>query len=170
LICIYHSNEKQKINGGVLKMAQTQTKAASRSRKGHAALEGTLSAPFLKFDLAEEIQQLRKEESWLGGNGRSSKTLVKYPDLRIVLVLMKPDTVMHEHKATARISVQTINGHIRLRLPDHTVELPAGHLLTLDQCISHDVEAEQESACLLTLSWPPETQVEECKTHSKRRH
>ncbi|MBI4443327.1 MAG: hypothetical protein HY649_08135 [Acidobacteria bacterium] len=112
---------------------------------------------------------MRQEDSWLRGTGRSSKTLVKHPDLRIVLVLMKPNTVMHEHKANARISVQTISGHIRLRLSDRTVELPAGHLLTLDQCIPHDVEAVQESAFLLSLSWPPETEVEECKTHSKRR-
>lgn len=150
-------------------MAQAQTKVSTRSRKGHAAIEGTLTAPLLEFDLMEEIRQLRQEESWLRGAGRSSKTLVKHPDLRIVLVLMKPDTVMHEHKATARISVQTISGHIRLRLPDRAVELPAGHLLTLDRCISHDVEAAQESAFLLSLSWPPEPEVEECKTHSKRR-
>jgi len=33
------------------------------------------------------------------------------------------------------------------------VELPAGQLLVLDQCVPHDVEAEEDSAFLLTLSW-----------------
>ena len=149
-------------------MAQERKKVSTRSRKGHAAIKGTLSAPLLEFDLAEEIRQLRQGESWLRGTGRSSKTLVKHPDLRIVLGLMQPNTVMHEHEATARISVQSISGHIRLRLPDRTVELPAGHLLTLDQCIPHDVEAEQESAFLLSLSWPPKAVVGECKAHSRR--
>ena len=37
------------------------------------------------------------------------------------------------------------------RLPDRTVELPAGQLLVLDQCVPHDVEAEEDSAFLLTL-------------------
>ncbi len=61
---------------------------------------------------------------------------------------------MHQHSTAARISVQTLAGHIRLRLPDRTVELPAGGLLALDRCVSHDVEAEEDSAFLLTLSWP----------------
>ena len=32
---------------------------------------------------------LRNEDSWQRETGRSSKTLAKYPDFRIVLVLMK---------------------------------------------------------------------------------
>jgi quercetin dioxygenase-like cupin family protein len=137
-------------------------------RSGPMRKAESTTSPILEFNLSNEIEQLRHEEPWQT-TGRNSKTMVKHPDLRTVLVLMKPNTLMHEHKATARISVQTISGHIRLRLPDRAVELPAGHLLTLDQCIPHDVEAEQESAFLLTLSWPPEAQVEECKTHTKRR-
>ena len=70
---------------------------------------------------------------------------------------------MHEHKTAARISVQTLTGHIRLRLPDRTVELPAGQLLVLDQCVPHDVEAEEDSAFLLTLSWHGQ-QSELCQT------
>ena len=58
-----------------------------------------------------------------------------------------------EHRTAARISVQTLAGHIRLRLPDRTMELPAGQLLVLDQWVPHDVEAEEDSAFLLTLSW-----------------
>ena len=49
--------------------------------------------------------------------------------------------------------MQTLAGHIRLKLPDRTVELPTGQLLVLDQCIPHDVEAEEDSAFLLTMSW-----------------
>jgi hypothetical protein len=33
------------------------------------------------------------------------------------------------------------------------VELPTGQMLVLDQCVPHDVEAEEDSAFLLTLSW-----------------
>jgi hypothetical protein len=49
--------------------------------------------------------------------------------------------------------MQTLAGHIRLRLPDRMVELPTGQMLVLDQCVPHDVEAEEDSAFLLTLSW-----------------
>ncbi len=89
------------------------------------------------------------------GTGPSSTTLVKHPDLRIVLLTMKKKMCMHQHSTAASISVQTFAGHIRLRLPDRTAELPAGQLLALDQCVPHDVEAEEDSAFLLTLSWPP---------------
>jgi quercetin dioxygenase-like cupin family protein len=111
-----------------------------------------LGAPILQCDLLEEIQSLHKEDAWLQGTGPSSKTLVKHPDLRIVLLAMRKKMCMHEHRTAARISVQTLAAHIRLRLPDHTVELPAGQLLVLDQWVPHDVEAEEDSAFLLTLS------------------
>ncbi len=138
-------------------------------RAGHKFIGGTLSVPLLHFDLAERIRQQRQEESWLRGTGRSSTTLVKHRDLRIVLISMKAGTRMSEHKATARISVQTIAGHIQVHLPERTADLPAGQLLVLDQCLAHDVEAVQDSAFLLTLSWPPEDEAKECKSHPKRK-
>lgn len=113
-----------------------------------------LAQPLLQFDLSAEIEQLKSEESWQRGSARSSKTLVKHPDFRIVLVAMKSNSEMKEHRAEGRISIQTIVGHVRLKLPDQTVEVPAGHLLALDRCITHDVEAVEESVFLLTICWP----------------
>ena len=81
---------------------------------------------------------------------------------------MKANTRMHEHTAAGRISVHTLNGHIRLHLPERVVDLPAGHLLALDQCVPHDVEAAEDSAFLLTLSWPPETKIVEAKARGRR--
>jgi quercetin dioxygenase-like cupin family protein len=150
-------------------MGTAQAKTSRQLNTGHKLIEGTLSTPLLQFDIGEEIAQQRQEGSWLRGTGRSAKTLVKHPDLRIVLISMKANTLMHEHKATARISIQTISGHLRLRLPERTADLPAGHLLVLDQCLPHDVEALEDSAFLLTLSWPPEAEIEECKSHPKRK-
>ena len=150
-------------------MAIAQTKTSRQPRGGHKFIEGTLSSPLLQFNIDEEIALQRQEDSWLRGAGRSSKTLVKHPDLRIVLISMKANTRMHEHKATARISIQTISGHVRLRLPERTADLPAGHLLVLDQCLPHDVEALEDSAILLTLSWPPEAEIKECKSHGKKK-
>ena len=71
----------------------------------------TLGTPILQFDLFQEIQSLHKEEAWLQGAGPSSKTLVKHPDLRVVLLAMKKNTVMKEHSTAARISVQTGRSH-----------------------------------------------------------
>ena len=138
-------------------MAQPQRKESQPRSIGHESIDGTLSGAVLQFNLASELDQLHKDESWLPPTGRSSKTLVKYPDLRIVLIAMKANTRMHEHTAAGRISVHALNGHIRLHLPERVVDLPAGNLLALDQCVPHDVEASEDSAFLLTLSWPSET-------------
>jgi len=88
------------------------------------------------------------------GSGRSSKTLVKYPDFRLVLVQMKANTVMQEHRAEGRISIHALQGLLRVRLANEVVEIPAGQLLALDCGIPHDVEATTDSAFLLTISWP----------------
>ena len=148
-------------------MAQPQRRESQARSVGHESIDGTLSESVLQFNLASELAQLQRDESWLPLTGRSSKTLVKYPDLRIVLIAMKANTRMHEHTAAGRISVHTLNGHIQLHLPERVVDLPAGNLLALDQCVSHDVEASEDSAILLTLSWPPETKIVEAKPRGK---
>jgi hypothetical protein len=81
-----------------------------RPNAGHALIEGTLSVPVLEFDLGEEIDQQQKEDSWLHGVGRSSKTLVKYDDLRIVLISMKANTQMHEHKQPLEFPFKPLPG------------------------------------------------------------
>src|ERR1017187_2094931 len=148
-------------------MATALTKKFRRTRSGHEFIKGTLSRQLLRFDLNSELDQLHQDESWLKAAGRSSKTLVKHPDLRIVLIAMKANSRMHEHTATARISMQSLGGHLRLHLPERVVDLPAGYLLVLDQCVPHDVEATEDSAFLLTVSWPPEAETKECKARPK---
>jgi quercetin dioxygenase-like cupin family protein len=134
---------------------------------GHAAIEGTLDIVISQCDLPKEIEKLHKEDAWLKSTGPSSKTLVKHPDLRIVLIAMRGKMCMHEHRTAARISIQTLEGHIRLRLGDRTVDLALGQLLVLDHCVSHDVETEEDSAFLLTLSWPV-GEADKCETDERR--
>ncbi len=134
----------------------------SRNAAEHKPLEPTstlnrlphLADSLLHFNLPDELCRLREEDSWARGTGRSSKTLAKYPDFRIVLVLMKPGSEMKEHHADARISIQNIQGRIRLQLPDRALELGSGELMCLESGIAHDVKAIEESAFLITVSWP----------------
>jgi quercetin dioxygenase-like cupin family protein len=107
----------------------------------------------LQIDLERELQQLRQEESWQRETGRSSKTLAKYPDFRIVLILMKSGTRMRQHKAEGRVSIQQLRGQVCVGLPDRKISVSAGQLLVLDCGVLHDVEALEESALLLTISW-----------------
>jgi quercetin dioxygenase-like cupin family protein len=137
-------------------MAEPKMKEASSNPVGHTEIADTLTTPILECNLLEEIQNLHKEDAWLKATGPSSKTLVKHADMRIVLIAMKKNVVMREHTTSARISVQTLAGHIHLKLADRTVDLPAGHLLALNPNVTHDVVADEDSAFLLTLSWRAE--------------
>src|SRR5256885_5247819 len=100
-----------------------------------------LASPLLRINLAEELRRLRSEQSWKRGSGRSSKTLAKYPDFHMVLVLMKANTQMHKHHVDARISIQALEGRLRVRLTDQVVALTAGGLIALGYGVTHDIEA-----------------------------
>jgi quercetin dioxygenase-like cupin family protein len=107
--------------------------------------------------LERELQQLRQEDSWQRETGRSSRTLAKYPDFRIVLILMKSGTRMRQHRAEGRVSIQQLKGQVRIHLTERKGTVSSGHLLVLDCGVLHDVEALEESALLLTISWRRES-------------
>ena len=112
-----------------------------------------MASTVLAFDLAQEAAQLLREEvGWQHGD-RNAKTLVKEPDLRLVLIALRAGGRMAEHRAAGRISVQTLMGHVRLHTAATNVDLPAGRLASLDPYVPHDVEALEESVFLLTISW-----------------
>ena len=141
-------------------MTQAQTKVSQEKegRTGHGSLAGHLTAPLMDFNLTKEIAQLHEEEAWLR-TGRNSKTLVKQPDFRIVLIALQKGVHLEEHSADARISIHTLSGQVKLQLPEQTVDLQDGHLLVLDRALEHDLEALEESAILLTISWPHATEI-----------
>ena len=113
---------------------------------------GTLSAPLLTLDLNREIEKLRSEGRWQSGH--TAKTLVKYSDFRVVLIVMKTGGRLEKHRTEGRISVQTLDGRIRFSTAERSVELTAGQMLTLEHDITHDVEGIADSALLLTIAWP----------------
>jgi hypothetical protein len=129
---------------------------ACRPAGGADALNGLtgLAGPLLQIDLEAELSQLRQEDSSQRETGRSSITIAKYPDLRVVLILMKGGSRMRQHRAEGRVSIQQLKGRTRIHLDtSRKVDLCAGHLLVLDCGVLHDVEALDESALLLTICW-----------------
>jgi len=53
------------------------------------------------------------------------------------------------------MTVQFPSGKIRVHLPKgQGAELGSGDILALEHGLTHDVEALEESAFLLTISWP----------------
>jgi len=118
-------------------------------RRPHAP---SLASPFLEFDLAFEMDRLRKESTW--NTGQNARTLIKYDDLRVVLIALKAGTRIPEHRTKGRISVQLLSGHVRLNASGRAFNLLPGSLLALDAGAPHDLEALEESAVVLTVAWP----------------
>ena len=61
---------------------------------------------------------------------------------------------MEQHRAEGRISIQCLEGELRIHLPNtQKAEMAVGDVLVLDCGIPHDVEALAQSAFLLTICW-----------------
>jgi quercetin dioxygenase-like cupin family protein len=112
----------------------------------------SMSSPFLEFDLTSEVDGLHRESTW--NTGQNARTLIKYDDLRVVLMAPKAGARIPEHKANGRISVQVLSGHVRLNASGRAFDLLPGSLLALDERAPHDLEALEGSAILLTIAWP----------------
>lgn len=114
------------------------------------------SGPLLIFDLCEEVRRLESEQPWQAEH--TANTIVKFPDLRIVLVSLKAGGQLHEHRTAGRISIQSLSGNIRVHTPERVLEMTAGRLLTLDRGVVHDVVAKLDSVFLLTVAWTVSSQ------------
>src|SRR5690349_12946817 len=116
------------------------------ARRPHPA---PMAAPYLEFELGREIDQLGAEPEWK--TGHNARTLVKYDDLRVVLVALRADARIPEHRADGRVTIHAIRGRVHVRAEGRTFDLPAGALVALDRGVPHDVHAIDDSAILLTI-------------------
>ena len=114
--------------------------------------DGTMVDRMAHFDLNHEIAEATAKKPWQAGH--HAKTLFKKHDFRVVLITMDRAAHMKEHHADGTISVQVLKGRIRLNVGGKPHDLAAGNLFTLGASIRHNVEALDDSAFLLTISWP----------------
>ncbi len=113
-----------------------------------------LADPVREIDLVAEARALREEEPWRR-EGHNAKTLVKNESLRIVLIDMRRDGRLREHRTGSRISIQVLAGRISVSVPGKTYDVRSGQLLAVDESIPHEVEALEPSTFLLTLAREP---------------
>jgi quercetin dioxygenase-like cupin family protein len=109
----------------------------------------------LTFDLGAIEREMRQEDGY-ERNGHTARTLLRAPDLRVQLIVIRSGSRMAEHQAIASASIHALSGQLRLHMPDRTVELSAGQLLVLGGGLRHDVEAAIDSAFVLALGWRDE--------------
>lgn len=123
--------------------------------------DGNMVDEFARFDLTQEIAEAQSKKPWTAGH--YAKTLFKKEDFRTVLITMEPRARMKEHHADGTLSVQVLKGEIRMTMQGKSHNLPEGSLMTLSASIPHEVEADKDSAFLLTISWPSNSELLQMK-------
>lgn len=109
-----------------------------------------VGAPLIDFDLNRELELLRASDSYRTSD-HGAVTLVKRPGLRVVLVAVRAGGHMDEHQAQLPITVQVLEGRIRLEAEGGGVELAAGRLMAVAGGIPHGVVGVEDSAFVLTI-------------------
>ena len=110
----------------------------------------THGASVVQFDLSVELTGLRRGQQYENG-APSGHTLLKAPDLRIVLLALKAGGRMEEHSASGPCSIHVIAGSLRVHVNEGEFDLGPGGLLTIGSAVRHDVEAREDSSFLLTI-------------------
>ena len=110
-----------------------------------------IEGPILHVSLAEHLTRLRQEATW-HTSGRNAITLTKEPGLRLVLMLLGKGSRLSEHQAPGPLTFHVLSGSVTFRAGGRAEALGAGQLIVLESAVAHEVEAVEESACLLTLA------------------
>ena len=109
-----------------------------------------LSGPAITFAIAAELSRLRQEPEWISGK-RNSVTVVKTPNLSIVLTAIKKGAALCGHEVDGPVTLQVVSGAIQFGVAGEPRELAAGAVIALDRAIPHDIKALQDSELLLTI-------------------
>ena len=110
-----------------------------------------VEVPLLHLKLSEQLERLRQEPTWRT-SGRNAITLAKEPALRVVLMLLGKGTKISDHQAAEPLTFHVLTGSVTFRAGARVESLRAGDLIVLESTVPHEVEALEESTCLLTLA------------------
>ena len=120
------------------------------------------------FELLREAEAL-KNGSQYRTTGHAARTLFKSPQLRIVLIVLRRHAELKEHKTNEPVSLQVLEGTLRVALPKRTVEPVAGALVVMEPSVMHDIIALADSAFVLSMPRSDHTSDSELSSFSPSR-
>jgi quercetin dioxygenase-like cupin family protein len=136
------------VSGGIPRCRQ-ETEAIMVS-EWKARPDRPVTVPLLHVRLAEQLERFKQESTWRT-SGRDAITLTKEPALRLVLMRLSKGTKLAEHKAAGPLVLHILSGSVIFRTGGRTETVRYGELIVLESAIEHEVEAVEDTACLLTL-------------------
>ena len=110
------------------------------------------------FNLRREIDELRSGPEYARA-GHAARTLIRLAEFRVVLFVLQRHTKFIQHHTAQPIAIQMLSGHIRITLPDRTIEQVEGELHLIESSVAHDVTALGDSAFLLSMPWSERTKA-----------
>lgn len=134
----------------VLSVAHRARTESSPEREAHV-----ITAPLLTFDIAAEIDALRRERPYLEGD-RNGKTLVKEGRHRVVLVVLKAGARFDEDVPRGYVTLGVREGRVSVSVNDRTTEVGAGQIAVLGHGECWAGTALEDAALLMNFTWPPE--------------
>ncbi|MCC6423728.1 MAG: cupin domain-containing protein [Phycisphaerales bacterium] len=112
--------------------------------------ENRFAAPLHQIDINKVANQL-SAEPLQGKRLHRQETLYKHASATIALFLFEKDAYLPEHLAEGVVSVQVLQGKLRMNVDGQANELSAGQILVLAPGVKHDVRALEPSRMLLTV-------------------
>ena len=106
---------------------------------------------FLPIDLSALIENLKHAKSWKRGE-LNAIILLKTPVKKIVLTILHPGTEVRSFQADESVTIQVIEGRLRLHFGSEYINLNKGELMTLREKARYTIDSLEESALLLTLN------------------
>jgi quercetin dioxygenase-like cupin family protein len=117
------------------------------------------------FDLADAMEELKKEPQWEDGD-RNAVTLVHEGSLRVVLTGLRPGARIGDDDTNGRQTLHVLSGEVEITHDAGTSVVGAGYLATLGKGTPWAAVARGESFLLLTIAWP-ERENEASETRSR---
>jgi quercetin dioxygenase-like cupin family protein len=112
--------------------------------------ERPIDAPVLVINIPKVIKKIKKEKAW-NKNDRNAITVFKGDKMRIVLVAMHKKAEMTTERPENILSLQVINGKVKLHTDAETMEIRKTQLFVLHANIPYKIEAVKKSIFLLTI-------------------
>lgn len=109
-----------------------------------------VDTPLVLIDIPQFIRQIKKEKAW-DKNDRNAITVFKSDKMSIVVVAMRKKAEMTTERPENIISVQVLDGKIKLLTSNEVTELRAEEMFVLHANIPYKIEAVKKSIFLLTV-------------------
>jgi quercetin dioxygenase-like cupin family protein len=102
----------------------------------------------LSLKIMDEAARLTAKPEW-SSSSRLALSLVKDDALNILLMVLKKDAKLSEHRTKGPIALHVLSGMVRFSARGESAELSPGSIAALDREVVHELEALEESVVLL---------------------